>query len=87
MLFGAAYLGTYDPTDPLLNHLGDTGTGTAGTRSFEFNLPANASFALVVSERATGSNCANYGYRAESDGPWAGNARRRSPARPPSAPY
>jgi hypothetical protein len=71
VLFGAAYLDTYNPADPLENHLGDTGSGTTGTRPFSFNIPAGGLFALVVSERAMGGTCTSYGYRAESEGPWA----------------
>jgi len=54
---GAAYLGTYDPTNLCLNYLGDTGVvglgTTLGNASYSFTVPAGANFVVVVNTTGT----------------------------------
>ncbi len=57
-LHAAAYLGTYNPTDPCANYLGDTGSElAAGSASFSFAAPENAVIAIVVSSPVATSSC------------------------------
>jgi len=44
----AAYLGPYDPTNQCLNYLADIGGSPNPVGVFSFNVPANATFTLVV---------------------------------------
>jgi concanavalin A-like lectin/glucanase superfamily protein len=46
-MHAAAYLGTFDPTDPCLNYLGDN--GVYGTTPFSFSVPAGSNVVIVVS--------------------------------------
>jgi len=51
-LFSAAYLGSYSSTNFCQNYLSDMGnsTGTSGSNSYSFSVPARARFVVVVSE-------------------------------------
>jgi hypothetical protein len=57
-----AYLGAFDTNNIGSNYLGDSGnsTGTGGTNSFSCNIPAGATFVVVVSEVTSGAGCDNY---------------------------
>lgn len=53
----SARLGSFDPTNPCANYVGDAGAGFSGetTHSFSFNVPAGQNFVVVVSENDPGS--------------------------------
>ncbi|HLG16158.1 MAG TPA: S8 family serine peptidase [Blastocatellia bacterium] len=61
-LFGAAYLGSFDPNNICTNYLGDAGVSRidGGPASFSFNVPGGATFVVVVHEvnQDLGLNCA-----------------------------
>jgi hypothetical protein len=57
-LGAVAYLGANSPGDPCVNYLGDCGFD--GSQPFSFNVPAGASFTVLVSARATNIVCDTY---------------------------
>jgi hypothetical protein len=56
----AAYLGSFNPGSVCLNFLGDIGASVAVSKSFSFNLPANATFDAVIHESFVSGGCASY---------------------------
>jgi hypothetical protein len=59
-----AYLGSFDPSSPCTNYLGDVGhsvnSGTTG--AFSVNVPANSVVVLVVHEIGTVADCPSYSF-------------------------
>ena len=49
-VMASAYLGSFNPTNPAANYLGDFGNSTsgAGTNTFSFTAPSNSVFVVVV---------------------------------------
>ncbi|MDQ2868929.1 MAG: PEP-CTERM sorting domain-containing protein [Verrucomicrobiota bacterium] len=70
--FGVVYLGTFDPTNLATNYRADGGSSpTAGTpNTFSFDIPAGASFTVVINETtaggADGGNNADYTFTLSS---------------------
>lgn len=62
-LFSAAYLGSYDPTNVCTNYLADAGGSPAVVGSYSFNVPAGATFVVVVHEVYGGQGCGLYNLR------------------------
>jgi len=56
----AAYLGSFDPTEPCAGYLGDLGQGGPPYPPFSFRVPAGSNFALVVMQRTTNLPCNSY---------------------------
>jgi hypothetical protein len=59
-IFGAAYLGTFDPTDVCDNYLADQGLSFAGTGTASFIVPGGQAFTIVVNEVNQGVGCVSY---------------------------
>ncbi len=59
-IFGATYLGAFNPANVCQNYLGDAGASFAGTASWAFSVPPGQSFDLVVHEVVQGMGCASY---------------------------
>lgn len=58
-LLSAAYLNSYNPTNLCSNYLADM--GVAGPSfGYSFNVPAGATYVIVVTENSAGVGCANY---------------------------
>ncbi len=55
-----AYLGSFDPSNPCTNYLGDAGSSPSTSIFFEVTIPANSSIVVVVHEVNPGAGCANY---------------------------
>ncbi|HEY0408242.1 MAG TPA: VCBS repeat-containing protein [Pyrinomonadaceae bacterium] len=86
-----AYLGSFNPANPLQNYLGDMGLSTIGgtsapyqddnTQSFSFTVPANATYVLVVYETVSNGLCASYSFthtlwtNCRADGPDFGKSQ------------
>ncbi|MBF6613977.1 MAG: hypothetical protein IVW55_12690, partial [Chloroflexi bacterium] len=52
-MFSAAYLGSFDPADPCVNYIADSG-GSAPATSYSFTVPANAVFVVEVEAWSAG---------------------------------
>lgn len=59
--FASAYLDMFDPDDLCANYLADAGT-SAGNQVFSFEVPAFATFVLVVSESSVLEGCGAYSF-------------------------
>jgi hypothetical protein len=59
-LFAVAYLGTFDPAHILTNYLADMGRSPPFANAFSFDVPANATVVLVVSEVVSNGECTDY---------------------------
>ncbi|HEY9509639.1 MAG TPA: autotransporter-associated beta strand repeat-containing protein, partial [Verrucomicrobiae bacterium] len=60
-LGAAAYLGSFDPAQPCLNYLGDSGSpGGTNYPPFSFRVPAGSNIVVVVTARATNLVCDTY---------------------------
>src|SRR5687768_2468822 len=59
-LFSAAYLNNFDPSSLCTNFLGAMDEGTSGTRSYQFNVPANSTFVVLVEPLNEDTTCASY---------------------------
>jgi HYR domain len=59
-LHAVAYLNSFDPSNVCTNYLADIGGSPNPTKSFSFNVPAGASFVLVINEVDPGAGCASY---------------------------
>ena len=59
-IFSAAYLGSFNPNNLCQNYLGDAGFGTTGVEVYSFDVPAGATFVIVVEEMFPGSGCESY---------------------------
>ena len=71
-MFSVAYIGTFNPNDPLAGYAGDLGFTTFGTpRSYSFAPPGGSPFAIVVHEIVSGAGCSGYSLLVTSQGPWA----------------
>jgi hypothetical protein len=58
-VFGSAYLNSFDPNNLQLNYLADLGvSGPVGT--FSFDVPANATYVVVVQEIGTDLGCSSF---------------------------
>ncbi|HEV3470252.1 MAG TPA: hypothetical protein VG148_13085 [Pyrinomonadaceae bacterium] len=73
-IHSAAYLGSFNPADVSQNYLGDSGAQDDPTLpfSYSFNVPAGASFAVVVHETDAGTGCAAYTMTVDCGTPGAG---------------
>jgi hypothetical protein len=70
-IFSVAYIGTFNPADPLAGYAADIGTVGSGTRSYSFAPPGGSFFSIVVHEVSSGAGCSSYNLNVSSDGPWA----------------
>lgn len=63
-----AYLGSYDPANPVTNYLADYGSGDggSGTITMSFNVAANSTFTSVEGDPGTAVGCT---YSMTSPGP------------------
>jgi photosystem II stability/assembly factor-like uncharacterized protein len=62
-VFSAAYLGSFDPSHACTNYLADPGFYSdpfAGEATYSFNVPAGATFVVVVQEAGEEVGCKNY---------------------------
>jgi hypothetical protein len=59
-LFGATYLGAFNPANVCQNFLGDARGISPGSVSWAFRIPAGQSFDLVLHEVVRGTGCASY---------------------------
>jgi hypothetical protein len=60
-LFYATYLGSFNPANIQQNYLADPGASFAGVATWSFNVPAGATFVLVIHEVALPlTGCASY---------------------------
>jgi hypothetical protein len=59
-IFGAAYLGSFDPNNIRTNWIGDTGSSPNLDQAFSFDLPNGQTVVLVVSEVTAGAGCPAY---------------------------
>ncbi|HET6260755.1 MAG TPA: S-layer homology domain-containing protein, partial [Chloroflexia bacterium] len=60
---GAAYLGSFDPSNACANYLADSGTDSmwfTGPISYSFTVPAGATFGVVVQELNSEAGCSRY---------------------------
>ncbi|HEX4630891.1 MAG TPA: hypothetical protein VH188_07980, partial [Chthoniobacterales bacterium] len=57
VILAGAYLGAFDPTNVCTNYLADQG---ASLQTFSFNVPANATFNVVIMEASAGSPSTPY---------------------------
>lgn len=69
--FSVAYIGTFNPADPLEGYAADIGSVGSGSRSYSFAPPAGSFFSIVVHEVSSGAGCSSYSLNVSSDGPWA----------------
>ncbi len=72
-IFSVAYVGGFDPTNPLTRYAADIGSSPPAStpRSYSFAPGAGASFAIVVHEVNADQGCGAYTLTVTSDGPWA----------------
>jgi hypothetical protein len=71
-IFYAVYAGSFNPANIQQNYRADAGASFAGTATFRFDVPAGATYVLVIHEVAT-TGCASYsgnisGLFANTDG-------------------
>src|SRR5260221_642626 len=59
-IFGATYLGSFNPADVCQSYLGDAGASVAGIARWAFKVPPGQAFDLVVHEVAPNTGCASY---------------------------
>jgi hypothetical protein len=59
-VFGTTYLGSFNPTNICQNYLADPGVSSNPTASWSFNVPAGATFVIVVAEVNQGQGCTGY---------------------------
>lgn len=59
-IFPVAYMGSYNPSDLTQNYLADSGSSPNPQSIFSFEVPAGATFILVISEVTAGAGCSNY---------------------------
>jgi len=73
-IFSAAYLGSFNPADVSQNYLGDSGDSPPANTplSYSFNVPAGATFVVVVHEVEPGAGCAAYTMSVGCGTPGAG---------------
>ncbi|HEV3470253.1 MAG TPA: lamin tail domain-containing protein [Pyrinomonadaceae bacterium] len=73
-IFSVAYLGSFNPGDVSQNYLGDSGDSPAAGMpvSYSFNVPAGATFVVVVHEINPGAGCAAYTLSVGCGTPGAG---------------
>jgi hypothetical protein len=70
-IFSVAYVGGFDPADPLTRYAADIGSSPPATTSYSFSPGAGTSFGVVVHERTASAGCSAYTLTVDSDGPWA----------------
>jgi autotransporter-associated beta strand protein len=68
-IFSAAYLGSYTPGDFCLNYLADIAQSPGASGSYSFNVPASATFVVIVNEVTSGTGCASYALAVNWDCP------------------
>jgi hypothetical protein len=59
-IFSAAYLGSYDPTNPCTNYLADMGYSPPALNAYQFTVPAGATYVVVVNEVNPNTGCGSY---------------------------
>jgi len=59
-VFGTTYLGSFNPANICQNYLADPGASFNPTATWSFNVPAGATFIIVVAEVNAGQGCAGY---------------------------
>ncbi len=60
LIFTAAYLGSFDPTDLCAHWIADEGSSPNPMNEFSFNVDAGQTFILVVSEITPNAGCPSY---------------------------
>jgi hypothetical protein len=68
-IFSVAYIGAFDPGDPLARYAADAGDAAPG--SYSFQVTGGSFVAVVVHERNAGQGCSGYTLKLSSDKPWA----------------
>lgn len=59
-IYSASYIGSFEPGSICTNYLAGAGNSPNPVASYSFNVPANATFVVVVSEVNAGSGCSEY---------------------------
>ena len=59
-IFGATYLGSFNPANVCANYLADAGGSFAGLSTWSFTVPGGATFVIVVHEVNQGTGCSSY---------------------------
>ena len=59
-IYSVAYLGSFNPANPQANYLADSGTSPLPTATYSFNVPAGASYVVVVHEMTGNTGCNAY---------------------------
>jgi hypothetical protein len=59
-VYVGAYVGGYNPNDPLTNNIASIGGSPNPTAVMSFNVPANTAYSIVVAEVTAGAGCPSY---------------------------
>jgi hypothetical protein len=59
-IFSAAYLGSFDPSNPAANYLADMGASTNSAGSYSFSVPSGSTYTVVVHEVNQNAGCSAY---------------------------
>ena len=62
-IYAGAYIGAYDPNNPVTNNVASIGGSPNPTASMSFTVPANAAFSIVFAEVTTGAGCSAYTFQ------------------------
>ncbi|HYK41921.1 MAG TPA: carboxypeptidase regulatory-like domain-containing protein [Thermoanaerobaculia bacterium] len=86
-IFSAAYLGSFNPASLCTNYLGDPGTSPAngGTSQYAFDVPAGATFVVVVHEVNQNVFCSAYTLKVSGLDDTSGGGRPSATITAPSS--